>query len=64
MKHLVHITAFKEDIYTIQKYSTPLCVCVAEWKDLLFSGGSSSGRVLAVRERNGALMDHIDRMLE
>lgn len=29
-KHLVHITAFKEDIYTIQKYNTLLCVCVAE----------------------------------
>lgn len=41
VKHLVHITAFKEDIYTIQKYNTLLCVRVAEWKDLLFSGGSS-----------------------
>lgn len=36
VKHLVHITAFKEDIYTIQKYSTLLCVCVVEWKGLFF----------------------------
>ena len=63
-EHLVHITAFKEDIYTIQKYNTLPCVHIAVWKDLLFSGGSSLGHVLSVSERNGALMDHIHRMLE
>lgn len=63
-EHLVHITAFKEDIYTIQKYNTLLCVHIAIWKDMLFSGGRSLGHVLAVRERTEALMDHIHRMLE
>lgn len=62
-EHLVHITAFKEDIYAVQKYNTLPCVHVIVWKDLLFRR-KLFGHVLAVRERSGTLIDHIHRMLE
>lgn len=63
-EHLVHKSIFKEDIYTIQIDDTLFYVHLAVWKDLLFSGGSSLGHVLAVREHNGAVMDHIHKMVE
>lgn len=62
-EHLVHITAFKEDIYAVEKYNTLPCVHVVVWKDLLFRR-KLFGHVLAVRERSSTLIDHIHRMLE
>lgn len=63
-EHLVHISVFKEDIYTIQIDDTLLYIHMVILKDLLFSGGSFLRHVLAVREHNGAVMDHIHKMVE